>query len=258
MYILVLQVLFFIFGSMVGSFLNVVIYRMPRNESVVKPRSKCPKCGTMVKWYQNIPIFSFIFLKGKCGSCDFKIPLRYPLTELLVGIFALLLMPPDFSPEAIFSFTYFFSIACVFLAHFLIDIEHQILPDKLNIYLLAISLPYVVLHFPFMHWVLGGLIGFFGPYGVTVLFYKLRGVIGLGGGDIKLFGILGIILGPLGVVNNIFMSCLLGSLIGVALIATKKLDRNAPFAFGPFIIIAATLQIFFPELVELINPLYIK
>lgn len=253
-----IQGLFFIFGSMVGSFLNVVIYRLPREESVITPRSKCPKCSSLVKWYQNIPILSFIFLRGKCGSCDFKIPWRYPLTELTVALFSLLLMPPDLAPGSLLNFAFFFSVACVFTAHLLIDLEHQLLPDKLNIYLLAVSLPYVILHFPVMHWVLGGLIGFFGPYGVTALFYKLRGVVGLGGGDIKLFGILGIILGPLGVVNNIFMSCMIGSIIGLILIGLKKLDRNSPFAFGPFIILAATLQIFFPGIVEFINPLYIK
>ncbi|MAZ48779.1 MAG: prepilin peptidase [Halobacteriovoraceae bacterium] len=243
---------------MVGSFLNVVIYRLPRNESVITPRSKCPQCSSMVKWYQNIPIISFLILKGKCANCDFKIPWRYPLTELTVALFSLLLMPVDLSPQALFNYAFFFSVACVFLAHLLIDLEHQLLPDKLNIYLLLVSIPYVVLHFPLMHWLLGALIGFFGPYGVTALFYKLRGVVGLGGGDIKLFGILGFILGPLGIINNIFMSCMIGSIIGVILIALKKLDRNAPFAFGPFIILAATLQIFFPDIVELINPLYIK
>ena len=243
---------------MVGSFLNVVIYRLPRNESVITPRSKCPQCQSIVKWYQNVPIFSYLFLKGKCANCDFKIPLRYPLTELVVGLFSLLLMPTDFGYGEIFNYAFFFSVACVFLAHLLIDLEHQLLPDKLNIYLLAVSLPYVIFHFSPMHWILGGLVGFFGPYGVTALFYKLRGVVGLGGGDIKLFGVLGIILGPIGVINNIFMSCMIGSVIGIVLIATKKIDRNSPFAFGPFIILAATLQIFFPSLVELINPLYIK
>lgn len=258
MVVILYQALFFIFGMLVGSFLNVVIYRMPRNESVITPRSKCPSCSTEIKWFQNIPLLSYLVLWGKCSQCNFAIPLRYPLTEFLVGIFALLLMPNIFSPMELFSFGFYFSVACVFLAHFFIDLEHQILPDKLNLYLLFISLPYVFINFPPTYWIIGGAVGFLGPYVVTLIFYKLRGVIGLGGGDIKLFGILGLILGPLGVLNNIFMSCMLGSLIGGALILTKKIDKNTPFAFGPFIILAATIQIFFPVLLDYINPLYIK
>jgi leader peptidase (prepilin peptidase)/N-methyltransferase len=150
---------------------------------------------------------------------------------------------------------FYFSIAASFLAHFIIDIEHQLLPDKINLYLLAVILPYAIMNLAPAYWLVGGALGFFSTYGITYLFYKLRGQIGLGGGDIKLFGILGLLLGPLGIMNNIFMSCMLGSVIGIGLIAIKKLDRNTPFAFGPFILVVATVQIFFPKLFELINPL---
>lgn len=247
-----------LFGLLVGSFLNVIIYRMPRELSIVSPRSKCQSCNKMLPWYLNIPVLSYLFLKGKCYFCKVSISWRYPLIELLTAMFAFMLAPASLHAGELLRFSFEFSVACVFLCHFLIDIEHQILPDKLNIYLLAISLPFILLSQSWSHWLLGGLIGFFGPYFVTLIFYKIRGVIGLGGGDIKLFGILGFILGPLGVMNNIFMSCMLGSIIGSILIVTKKMDKDSPFAFGPYIIIAATLQIFFPSLVELINPLYIK
>lgn len=255
---LLLKIFSFVFGSLIGSFLNVVIYRLPRELSVVTPRSSCPKCKHMIKWYENIPMLSYIFLRGKCSSCGTKISIRYPLIELLTGLFAYFLAPTSLYLPELINFIFYFSIAAVFLSHILIDIEHQLLPDKLNLYLLIVILPYVVLNYSLYHWLIGGAIGFLGPLGVTYLFYKLRGQIGLGGGDIKLFGILGLILGPLGVMNNIFMSCMLGSIIGVGLIVLKKLDRDKPFAFGPFIIIAASIQIFFPDLVEYINPLYIK
>ncbi|MCO4755486.1 MAG: prepilin peptidase [Bacteriovoracaceae bacterium] len=254
-----IYLLIFIFGLLIGSFLNVVIYRLPREMSVVRPRSSCTNCGKQIKWYQNIPVFSYLILRGKCGECDVKIGIKYPLVELLVGIFALLLFPFDIpilniTHLDLFKFIVEFSIACVFLAHFIIDIEHQLLPDKLNLYLLAVVAPYAFLSFPPHYWVIGGLVGFLGPYLVTLLFLKLRGVVGLGGGDIKLFGILGILLGPVGVINTIFMSSLAGSVIGLLLIATKKMNKDTALAFGPYILVVAAVQIFFPEVFELINP----
>lgn len=254
----ILQIFTFIFGAMIGSFLNVVIHRLPLNQSVVKPRSSCPKCGHMIKWYENIPILSYMLLKGSCSECKTKIPLFYPLIELLCGMFALFLAPRDFSASELTYFAVHFSIAAAFLAHFVIDIKHQLLPDKINIYLLIIILPFVILHKPLLFWIAGGLIGFLGPLGVTMLFYKLRGVVGLGGGDIKLYGILGLLVGPVGILNTIFMSCMLGSIVGLILIVSKKLDKNSPFAFGPYILVVAALQIFFPAIFEQISllPVY--
>lgn len=248
------QILFVCFGLLVGSFLNVVIHRLPLEKSVVSPRSSCPKCSHMITWYENLPIVSYLFLRGKCSECKTKISIRYPLIELLVGFMAFFLIPSQISSMSLLHFSFYFSISCVFLCHFIIDIEYQILPDKLNIYLLLVTLPYVVFFYPVNHWLIGGLVGFCGPFIVTYLFYKLRGQIGLGGGDIKLFGILGLILGPLGILKTVFFSCLLGSIIGIALIMTKKMKRDTPLAFGPFILIAASLQIFFPKVLELIDP----
>lgn len=251
--------LVFIFGLLIGSFLNVVIYRLPKNLSVVRPRSSCPSCGHQVAWYQNLPVISYTILRGKCASCDSKIGIQYPLVEILVGLFAVLLFPFENGLLGIghldlFKFIVEFSIACVFLAHFIIDIKHQLLPDKLNLYLIAVVTPFVVLSYPPHYWVLGGVVGFMGPYLVTLFFLKVRGVVGLGGGDIKLFGILGILLGPIGVINTIFMSSLAGSIIGLGLIATKRMNKNTALAFGPYILVVATLQIFFPDLFDMINP----
>lgn len=253
-----LSILTFIFGLLIGSFLNVVIYRMPRNISVVFPSSACPSCEHKIKWYENFPVLSFLLLKGKCSNCKTKISIKYPLVELFVGFVALFLAPTDLSLPQLTKFFVYFSIAATFIAHFFIDVEHQLLPDKLNLYLLGVMGSYSILYNEIYFWLIGGAIGFLGPLGVTILFYKLRGQIGLGGGDIKLFGILGIFLGPLGILNNIFMSCFLGAIGGILLIQLKKIDKDNPFAFGPFIILVASIQIFFPTLFELINPLIIK
>lgn len=243
-----LKVYGFIFGSIVGSFLNVVIYRLPLKKNLVTPRSACPKCGTQLKWFHNIPILSYVFLTGKCGFCKTGIPLRYPLIEILTGLLALWLAPTSLSPEQLLYFFFHFGIGAVFICHFFIDLDHHLLLDSLNLYLLALVFSFVVLTFHWQYWLVGGAIGFLAPLLVTWLFYKIRGQIGLGGGDIKLFGILGLYLGPLGIVYNIFFSCMIGAISGIILILLRKMDRSKPMAFGPFIIIVAAWQIFFPEL----------
>ncbi len=243
----------FIFGLLIGSFLNVVILRMPLGKSIVTPRSACSKCGYQLKWYDNIPIISYLLLKGKCRSCDESFSIRYPLIELVTGLIALNLFPDVINIQTMTLFSFQFSVACILLVHLMIDIDHHLLLDKINLFFLAIVTAYLVLFENSLNWVFGGLIGFLGPYLITYAFYKFRGVVGLGGGDIKLFGILGLILGPMGILSNIFMSCLLGSVVGLGLIVGNKMGKDTPFAFGPYIIVVAAIQIYFPELFSRIN-----
>lgn len=238
----------FIFGCLIGSFLNVVILRLPAQKNLVSDRSACPKCGAQLKWYHNIPLISFIALRGKCGFCGTRISWRYPLIELLTGLISFWLFPEYLNTQSFGLYIFYFYIACIFICHFFIDIDHQLLLDKLNIYLLIVILPYCAFHYHWLHWAVGGALGFAVPLFVTWLFYKIRGQVGLGGGDIKLFGILGIILGPTGVFFTIFLSCFVGAIIGLTMIATKKLNKDNPMAFGPAILLVATFQIFFPGL----------
>ena len=247
---------FFIFGLLIGSFLNVVILRLPRGEDIVKTRSACPKCGSQLKWFHNIPLLSFIFLKGKCTFCGVKISWRYPLIELFTGLVAFWLMPSTMNSFSLGLFFFYFTVACVFICHFIIDIEHQLLLDKLNIYLLGLFLSFSVFTYHWSYWSVGALIGFGIPLLVTWVFYKLRGQIGLGGGDIKLFGILGIYLGPTGVMFTIFLSCFVGAVVGLVLIGTKKITRDKPMPFGPAIILVAAFQIFFPQLAHRLQSLF--
>ena len=243
----------FIFGCIIGSFLNVVILRLPAQKNLVSDRSACPTCGTQLKWYHNIPVLSFIFLKGKCGFCSARISLRYPLIEILTGFISYWLMPDHLNVDSLGLYIFFFSMACVFICHFFIDLDHQLLLDKLNIYLLILIIPYTVYNFHWMHWLLGGTFGFAVPLFVTWLFYKLRGQVGLGGGDIKLFGILGLFLGPVGIFFNIFFSCFIGAIIGLFMIATKKITKENPLPFGPSILLVASFQIFFPKYAHLLQ-----
>jgi len=243
-------VLVFIFGTMIGSFLNALIYRLPRGINIAIPRSSCPHCNHQIKWFENIPLLSYLFLAGKCSNCKTPISLRYPLVELYMGIVAIFLAPHDLEPQSLYSFFFFFSIMSVFVVHFLVDMEHQILPDSLNAYLAIIFFLSVILSKPYYYFLTGAAIGVLFPLGVSYLFYKLKGQVGLGGGDIKLWGALGIYLGPMGIVQNIFLSCFLGAVIGLILIMLKITKREDPIPFGPFIIIIATLQIFFHSLYQ--------
>jgi leader peptidase (prepilin peptidase)/N-methyltransferase len=146
--------------------------------------------------------------------------------------------------SSLLGFFFYFSVFCAFLVHFVVDLKHRILPDSINLYLMSLFLLVSFINNPWTHWLIGGILGLGFPLLVSWLFYLLRGQVGLGGGDIKLYGVLGIYLGPIGVMQNIFLSCFLGSLIGIGLIASKVIKRDHPIPFGPFILIVATVQIF--------------
>ncbi len=226
--------------------MNAVIYRFPRDISISKSRSHCPSCDKLIFWYENIPVFSYLFLRGKCSGCGTRISIQYPIVELVSGVAALLLMPKMLDGLSILNFVFYFSVFECFLALFVIDVRHKLLPNALNIYLALIFTAFGLMQFPVGHVVFGGAIGLLFPLGFTYAFYLLRGKIGLGGGDIKLWGALGLYLGIKGIIFNIFFSCFLGSLIGVLWIATKRIDKSQAIPFGPFILIISFIQIFFP------------
>lgn len=237
-----------LYGALVGSFLNAVIYRLPREISLIKKqRSHCPKCDALIKWYHNIPMISFIVLRRKCNSCDFKIPWRYFWVELLMAVSFYFLAPTNFEAESLLTFLFLSTVAACFVAHFFIDYDSQILPDSINILLAILFLGFGIYQIGWKSSILGGLFGFLLPLTVTWIFYKLRGQIGLGGGDIKLFGALGFYLGIAGIFQNLFLSCFVGSIIGIFAIMFLKHKKENPMAFGPAIILTSSLQIFFPE-----------
>ena len=239
-----------IFGLLIGSFLNVVIYRLPLGKDLVLARSACPKCEAAIPWWCNVPVVSWILLKGKCRSCAAPISVRYALVELVTGLIFYLSFPENLTSASIFQWLFLAAISCVLICHFFIDLQHKLLPDVLNIYLLCLVLPYAVIFFAPIHWLTGGGFGFLGPLAVSWLFYKWKGKVGLGGGDIKLWGVLGIFLGPFGILENIFMSCLLGSVVGISLILAKRYDRDGGIPFGPFIIVVTFVQIYFPGFIS--------
>jgi len=237
----------FIFGACIGSYLNVLIIRLPLKKSTTLERSHCPQCHKLIYWYENIPVISFLILRGRCSGCKKKISIVYPVVEIFIGIISALLLPKQLNLTAFTNYLFYFSVFCSFFIIIIIDLKHHIIPNVVNIYLAALFFVHSFFYTSWGHWLVGGLVGALFPLAVTYMFYLLRGKIGLGGGDIKLYGALGIFLGPLGIFMNLFLSCFLGSIISLALMALGKMNKNTPMAFGPFIVVVAFAQMFFPD-----------
>jgi len=236
----------FILGAVVGSFLNVCIYRIPAGKSVVSPPSSCPYCGYRIRWYQNVPILSYLFLGGKCAGCRAHISLRYPAIEVLTGIlFALTLYYFSFSTATLVY--WIFASALVTITF--IDLDHQIIPD-------VISLPGIVVGFvcsffiPWLGWLdsfLGILLGGGTLLAIAWLYEKLAKREGMGGGDIKLLGMLGAFLGWKAIFPIVFIASLAGTLVGVPLMLLQKGDTKLAIPFGPFLAFAATVYLFWGQ-----------
>lgn len=234
----------FIFGALVGSFLNVCIYRLPKGESVVFPASHCPACDFKIPWYDNIPVVSYLLLRGKCRSCRAPISLQYPLVETIDGLLTLFLFM-RFGLS--FTFLVLFLFCCAMVAITFIDLEHQIIPD-------VISLPGIVAGFAFsffipqLGWVnslIGILVGGGSLYLVAFLYQLFTGKEGMGGGDIKLLAMMGAFFGWKAVLFIIFVSSLVGSVIGITVMLIQKKDSKLAIPFGPFLAVGAILYIFF-------------
>lgn len=239
----------FVFGSMVGSFLNVCILRMPKDESIAFPGSHCTSCQKPIAWYDNIPILSFLILRARCRHCRAVISWQYPLIEALTGaLFVLFLHRFGVSPKGIL----FLYLALVLLAQGVIDFRYRIIPDLLTlpaiVAALAMSAAFPDIHAQASHlgglWVslkgvlLGG--GFLYVVG-TVAEWILKKE-AMGGGDVKLLAAIGGVIGWRGVVWTIFVSALIGSLIGVYDKYVRKGDGYIPY--GPFLGLAAFLFMF--------------
>lgn len=234
----------FVFGMIVGSFLNVCICRMPKNESIVSPPSHCPYCTYQIRWYDNIPVVSYLLLRGKCRGCGAPISLQYPLVELLNGVLTLFLFL-RFGPTPVFAALFLFCSALVVITF--IDIEHQIIPDEIS--LSGIVVGFVLSFFLQGHSWLNSLLGILLGGGslllVAYLYQRLTGKDGMGGGDIKLLAMMGAFLGWKAVPFIIFASSLVGSLIGISIMLLQKKDSKLAIPFGPYLAFGAVLYIFY-------------
>ena len=243
----------------VGSFLNVVIYRTPKmmeqewhtecqlllhpeqaiideeKLSLSKPASTCPKCQTAIKWYQNIPVISWLALRGKCGSCQNPISIRYPFIELLTAICSLTVVAVY---GATLQMLFGVLLTWILITLTFIDFDTQLLPDRFTLTLAAIGLAinsYSLFTTPTAA-IWGYVIGFLCLWIVYYLFKVVTGKEGMGYGDFKLLAALGAWMGPLLLPLIILLSSVVGAIIGIILLKIRK--ENMPFAFGPYIAIA--------------------
>jgi len=239
-----------VLGSIIGSFLNAFIYRIPIKKSIADGRSHCPECDKTIYWYENVPIVSYIFLRGRCSACSWKIPISYFLVEVGMTYFAFIITPETFSIESILNYGFKMAVCSCFVIIFVIDFRHKIIPNKVNLFLAIILFASVYATKSYLYWGIGGATGILFPLCVTYIFYLIKGQIGLGGGDIKLWGALGIYLGPEGIVQNIAYSCLIGALFAGVLMMMKVVDRKTPIPFGPFIVMISFVQVFTPDLIS--------
>lgn len=233
-----------VFGMVVGSFLNVCICRMPKNESIVSPPSHCPGCSYQIRWYDNIPLVSYLLLKGKCRGCGAHISLQYPLVELLNGILALFLFL-RFGPTPAFAALFLFCSALVVITF--IDIEHQIIPDEISLPGIAVGfvLSFFLKGHTWQNSLLGILLGGGSLLLVAYAYQRLTGKEGMGGGDIKLLAMMGAFLGWKAVPFIILASSLVGSLVGISLMLIQKKDSKLAIPFGPYLAFGAVLYVFY-------------
>ncbi len=236
--------LIFSFGACIGSFLNVCIYRLPRKKSIVFPGSFCTTCKTSIPFYLNIPIVSYIILKGKCRYCKTKISWRYPFVEALTGSAATaLILKFGLTSAALFWFIFI----CVLITISFIDIDFQIIPDVISLpgIIIFASSAFFLPEMSLIKTITGILAGGGSLYLIAVLYCLIRKQEGMGGGDIKLLAMIGAATGWKGVLFTTFTGSLLGTIAGIIImIITKTSDIKLKIPFGPYLSAGAVIYIF--------------
>jgi leader peptidase (prepilin peptidase)/N-methyltransferase len=233
-------------GLVVGSFLNVLVHRLPLGESVVSPGSRCPGCGAPIAAYDNVPVLSWIFLAGKCRSCKAPISVRYPLLELSNGVLWALVF--RFAPSwGDFAGGAFLCSAC--LALLAIDAQFFILPDAITLPGIAVglALSFVSIRRTPLEALLGAALGAGGLFLVAFLYEKVARQEGMGLGDVKMLGMIGAFLGPSGVVVTILAASVSGTVVGLGLILFRGGSGKTKLPFGVFLALGAIAAWFFAE-----------
>ncbi|UCG39397.1 MAG: prepilin peptidase [bacterium] len=242
-----IQYLLFAFaaGAAMGSFANVLIHRLPAGRSIVSPGSRCPACDKAIRWYDNVPIVSYLLLRGRCRSCGGTISPRYPVVELITGLlFAGVLWRMGLQAGTAIIALFLWALVVVTF----IDLDHRIIPD-------VISLPGIVVGLAFsllpgsprpLDSLLGAAIGAGFLFFVLVAYEKIMGDEGMGMGDVKLMAMIGAFLGWQALPVTILVSSLTGTLVGICYAVVKgEPVRKFPVPFGPFLALGAVVHIFF-------------
>ena len=237
----------FAFGASWGSFLNVLIYRIPREMSILRePPSSCPQCEAPIRWFDNLPLVSWLALGGRCRSCSTRISMRYPLVEVTAGILAVLtLVRWGVSVTGVEVLVF----AWVSLALALIDYDFKILPNVLTYPSIVFGLVASALG-GYTWWLdslIGAIVGALLPTLVIVIYKLWRGVEGMGWGDVKYLAAIGAVVGVRGCVGVLVFAAVLGSIVGIALILSRRGSRQTELPFGTFLAIAVIVWLYAPE-----------
>jgi len=241
----ILFVIAALFGAIVGSFLNVVILRLPdATASIVYPASRCPRCLNPLSWYENIPVVSYLFLRGRCRHCREKISLQYPAVELAMALFSAALV---WRFGLTVTSAGFFLLIAALLVISVIDLRLQIIPNIISLPGIAVGFLFAIVsgYITWLDSLFGILFGGGILYAVAGLYQLLRNKEGMGGGDIKLLAMLGAFLGWQSLPFIILASSLAGSIIGLTAIALGKRSAAARIPFGPYLAAAAIVYLFF-------------
>jgi len=236
-----------LFGLIIGSFLNVCIYRIPREQSIVHPPSSCTACGAPIKPWDNIPLLSYLLLAGKCRKCGVKISLRYPVVELLNGVmYAAVVLHFGIG----WYLPLLFALVSAMVVITFIDLDFQIIPDVITLpgMFIGLAAAHFLLPDPFARYsVLGfsnSLIGLFAG-GVSFYLIAILSKGGMGGGDVKMMAMVGAFMGWKGVFLTTLVGSLTGSLVGIALMIFKGKGRKTKIPFGPFLALGSLVTLFF-------------
>lgn len=227
---ILLSIFVFILGTIFGSFYNVIIYRLPKKISFVSGTSFCPTCNTRIMPIDLIPVVSYLFLGGKCRHCKASISLRYPLIEVLTGIiFTLSYLRFDFTLQTLLAII--LGSLCIIIA--MIDIDTMEILDRFHVFIFALAIIHIFFFSDLL--LLDHIIGFFI---ISVFFYIIAIITnGMGGGDIKLVAVSGLLLGYQSMLVGFFIAAITGGLVAIALLLLKAQDRKSLIAFGPFLCI---------------------
>lgn len=235
-----------LFGALVGSFLNVCIYRLPRHESIAWPGSHCPSCSHPIAWYDNVPIVSYLLLAGRCRHCGAHIPYRYPLVEALNALGYVWIVWFFGMTWSAAAYGILYSALVVVAGT---DLSHKVIPNAITFPGIVLGLLSAATILPLG--LLNGLLGVLVGGGILWLLAwaspYLFGKEGMGGGDIKLLAMIGAFLGWKPALMTIMVGSFLGSLVGVGLIAAKVIRREDYIPFGPFLVCGALVSLFFGQ-----------
>lgn len=231
-------------GALIGSFLNVCIYRLPRREWVVWPGSRCPSCGSSIAWYDNIPVISYLLLLGRCRTCRARIPLRYPIVEAANALGYLVILWHFGLNGMSLLYAALYSALVVVAGT---DLSHKIIPNAITLPGIVVGLlgAATVLPVGLVNSALGIVVGGGLLWVLAWASPYLFGKEGMGGGDIKLLAMIGAFLGWKPALLTIMIGSLIGSIIGIGLITARIIKRDEYIPFGPFLVVGAVLSMFF-------------